>query len=311
MHNYQLLKEVCKLNLIKKIHDPFLYDVVEDVRRIETNTTPTKSKVTFPCLSLQCLSEEDKELLHQKLYAESEDMMYKFQRLFSLTTRSLRAREIDGKDLAGHLKCLGHLKPTFKDIGQVPLRKQLPDLEKKESVDDAMSVINLYCSFFNYRMLEHIINELGDEKDKMNLARYKEDFARYGERHIFECPAVVGEMSEEGQANMFVTLDDSFDNCNVNHLYAFVSNLEKVLRMDNVSLRLCRIAPGSLKLIFQLPLSVQREIFPLSCDQESSLAGLGVVHLSCGDYQFNRQEKMVYRTRLHGSYMYTCTCSYH
>ena len=267
------------------------------MRRIETVTTsvaPTKSKFTFPCLSLKQLSEEDKELLRQRLYSESEDMMYKFQDLFTSTTNSLRVRKIPVKELAGHLKCLGHLKPTFKDIGQLPLRQYLVDLEKKESLDDAMSVINLYCSFFNYRMLEHIINKLGTEQDKVNLARYKEDFARYGERHIFECPAVVGEMSEEGQANMFVTLDDSFDNCNVNHLYAFVSNLEKVLRMDNVSLRLCRIAPGSLKLIFQLPLSVQREIFPLSCDQESALAELGVVHLSCGDYQFNRQlEKMV------------------
>ena len=276
------------------------------MRRVEQNTTsvaPVKSKFTFPCLSLKQLSEEDKELLRQKLYSESEDMMYKFQDLFTSTTNSLRVRKIPVKELAGHLKCLGHLKPTFKDIGQLPLRQYLVDLEKKESLDDAMSVINLYCSFFNYRMLEHIINKLGVEQDRVNLARYKEDFARYGERHIFECPAVVGEMSEEGQANMFVTLDDSFDNCNVNHLYAFVSNLEKVLRMDNVSLRLCRIAPGSLKLIFQLPLSVQREIFPLSCDQESALAGLGVVHLSCGDYQFNRQEEMV-RTGLHGSYLY-------
>ena len=220
------------------------------MRRVESITNsvaPVKSKFTFPCLSLKQLSEEDKELLRQKLYAESEDMMYKFQDLFTSTTNSLRVRKIPVKELAGHLKCLGHLKPTFKDIGRLPLRQYLVDLEKKESLDDAMSVINLYCSFFNYRMLEHIINKLGVEQDRVNLARYKEDFARYGERHIFECPAVVGEMSEEGQANMFVTLDDSFDNCNVNHLYAFVSNLEKVLRMDNVSLRLCRIAPGSLK----------------------------------------------------------------
>ena len=266
------------------------------MRRVESITTseaPVKSKLIFPYIRFQHLSETDEQRLRQKLYSESEDMMYKFQDLFTSTTKSFRARRVAVKDLAQHLKGLGQLKPTFKDTGELPLRRRLVELEKKESVDDAMSIVFDYCSFFNYRMLEHIINKLGVEQDRVNLARYKEDFARYGERHIFECPAVVGEMSEEGQANMFVTLDDSFDNCNVNHLYAFVSNLEKVLTMDNVSLRLCRISPGSLKLIFQLPLAVQREIFPLSCDQESALAGLGVVHLSCGDYQFNRQEKMV------------------
>ena len=254
---------------------------------------PVKSKFTFPYLRFQHLSEAAEQRLRQRLYAESEDMMYKFQDLFTSTANSLSSRKVPVRELAHNLGCLGHLKPTFKNSREPPLSENLRELKRTETIDDAMSVINMYCSFFNYRILEHIINKLGVEQDRVNLARYKEDFARYGERHIFECPAVVGEMSEEGQANMFVTLDDSFDNCNVNHLYAFVSNLEKVLRMDNVSLRLCRIAPGSLKLIFQLPLSVQREIFPLSCDQESALAGLGVVHLSCGDYQFNRQEKMV------------------
>ena len=250
-------------------------------------------KLTFHCLNLKALSEEEKEPLYQKLYAESEDMSYKFQELFTSTTHSLSSRKVLVKELVHNLECLGHTKPTFKDSGEPPLRQQLGTLKKIESVDDAMSVINNYCSFFNYRMLEHIINKLGVEKDKVNLARYKEDFARYGERHVFECPAVVGQMSEEGQANMIVTLDDSFDNCNVNHLYAFVSNLERVLNITNSTLRLCRIGPGSLKLIFQLPLSVQRSIFPLSSDQEVALAGLGVTHLSCGDYQFTRQENKV------------------
>ncbi|MCG8624056.1 MAG: hypothetical protein MJE68_18950, partial [Proteobacteria bacterium] len=131
------------------------------------------------------------------------------------------------------------------------------------------------------------------EQDKLKLAKYKEDFAKYGERHVFECPSEVDEMSEERQANMFVTLDDSFDNCNVNHLSAFVSNLQKVLNISNITLRLCRIGPGSLKLIFQLSLIVQQAIFPLSSDQEAELVCLGVVQLSCGDYQFTVDDMMV------------------
>ena len=92
---------------------------------------------------------------------------------------------------------------------------------------------------------------------------------------------------------MFVTLDDSFDKCNVNHLSAFVRNLQKVLNISGVSLRLCRIGPGSLKLIFQLSLVVQQAIFPLSSDQEAELVCLGVIQLSCGDYQFTVDNMMV------------------
>ena len=231
------------------------------------------------------MSDEKKQELHQRLYAESEEMMYKFQELFSSTTDSLQRSNIPVRELARHLECLGQLKPTFDDSGEPVFRHQLPELRKSESVDDAMSVVNKYCSFFNYRLVAHIIQKLGTEQDKEKLAKYEEDFAKYGERHVFECPSEVGE-SYEGQANMLVTLDDSFDKCNVNHLSAFVSNLQNVLNISNVTLRLCYIKPGSIKLIFQILHSVQQAIFPLSSEQEAELSSVGVVQLSCGDYQF-------------------------
>lgn len=96
-------------------------------------------------------------------------------------------------------------------------------------------------------------------------------------------------MSEIGHANMIVTLDVSYESYTVSHLYAFVSNLQRVLNIPAMLLRLCHIGVGSLKLIFQLPLSLQQAVFPLSSEQEEKLASLGVEQLSCGDYQFNRQ----------------------
>ena len=253
-------------------------------------TSTCKTRFTFRCLNLKSLTKAEKEQLHQKLYTESEDMMYKFQDLFSLTTDSLKLRGIQAKELARHLQCLGHVKPTVKDSGEPVLGRQVSEMKKMESVDDAMSIVNNYCSFFNYRMLEHIINKLGTERDKENLAEYKEAFAKYGERHVFECPSEVGKMNTEGHANMFVTLDDLFDNCNVNHLQSFVGNLQKALGLSSdAGLILYRIESGSLKLIFQLSHSLLQAIFPLSEKKEAELAALGVVELSCGDYQFTRQ----------------------
>ena len=89
-------------------------------------------------------------------------------------------------------------------------------------VDDAMSVIvSKYCSFFNYRIIEFIINKLGMEQDKENLSKYKEEFAEYGRRHMFECPSEVGERSDHC-ADMFVALDKNYDNCTVSNLDLFV-----------------------------------------------------------------------------------------
>ena len=231
-----------------------------------------------------------KSAVQEQLCTKSEDMAYNFQKLFCATTNSLSERNISVADLVHHIECLGCLKPTYNDLDLPPLRHQLPGLAKAETVDTIMSVVSKYCSFFNYRMLEHIIEEFGTKEDQANLAKYKEEFKAYAECCVIECPVDVGTMSEEGHANMFVTLDDSFEGCTLSHVNVFIGNLRKILNISSdVALKLCRISPGSLKLIFQMPQFLQQAIFPLAYDQEAALADLGVVHLSCGDYQFNTQ----------------------
>ena len=95
-------------------------------------------------------------------------------------------------------------------------------------------IVSEYCSFFNYHIIELIINKLGTEKDKENLAKYKEEFAEYGRRHIFECPSEVCERSDHC-ADMFVALDKNYDNCTVRNLDLFVINLRKTLKVSSGS----------------------------------------------------------------------------
>ena len=228
-----------------------------------------------------------------KVCSESQHIKYKFQELFTSTRKSLWKEKVSVKELVHHLECLGSVKPSYKDAGESPLRRQLPALANAKTVDDVMSVVKDYCPFFNYRMLEHIINEFGTKQDKLNLSKYKEDFAKYAECCVIECPVEVCSMDEDAHSNIFVTLDDSFDDCTVSHLNIFIDNLWKTLNISShVHLKLCHICRGSLTLIFQLPTFVQQAIFPLSGQQEKVLTDLGVVKLSCGVYMyhFNRKE---------------------
>ena len=259
-----------------------------------TCTASTKDHPTIPTITLK-----QKEQLYERRCFESEQMIFKFQELFTATKKSLRDEKVSIAELVGHLECLGSIKPIYNDIGCPPLRCQLPGLVNAETIDAVMSVVKDYCSFFNYHMLEHIINEFGTKQDKENMAGYKEDFNKYAECCITECPSEVGKMSEEGSTNLFVTLDDSFDNCSISHLNVFIGNLRKILNIpSDVTLRLCHINLGSIKLIFQIPHSVQQTIFSLSSEQEAELSSLGVVQLSCGDYQFTREQTKVKLTDL-------------
>ena len=238
------------------------------------------------------VTEEEKERLKQRLYNESVDMMYKFQELFSATIISLKERNVTVKELLNHIKCLAAIEPVYEDSKLGQFRCEIRDANLK-TIDDVMAIVGEYSSFFNYRMLKNIIDHLGGEEDRKNLATYLQEFAEYAKRKVYKCPGEVGQISEAGRSNMFITLDKSYDNCTVSCLKNFERELAKILNVSSdVVVVLCRIAPGSLQLIFQIPLEIQKAIFPLSSEQEVALAKLGVAQLSCGEYSFTNDSEV-------------------
>ena len=242
------------------------------------------------------LSPEQKQRHYERVSSKSQEIGMKFQKLFTSTKKSLREEKVPVSELIGHLECLGFIKPTFKDTGLSPLRHQLPKITSAGhvSLDYVMSVVKDYCSFFNYHIVAHVIEEFGTPQDKDNLAAYKDDFEEYAQCCVIEGSMKIGEMSKEGFSSMIVTLDDSFDNCTLSHLNVFIADVRKALNISSdINLKLCYINRGSVKLTFQFPLSLRQDIFPLSPEQEASLAALGVMELSCGDYQFVTQQNKV------------------
>ena len=205
------------------------------------------------------------------------NIMNKFRKLFSATTKSLKEREVPITEILCHLVVLGPLKPTYSDLSLPAFRCQLPKLKQAKNVDEVMLCIGDYCSFFDYEMLECIIDNVGTEQDTTNLLQYKEEFRKYAERHVFKCPSKISEVNSEGHISMFVTLDDTYDNCTVSKLHHFVGTLKQVLNISSgTGLKLRHVEPGSLKLTFQLPYSSLQDIFPLTSQQEAALSGLGV-----------------------------------
>ena len=257
-------------------------------------TWQIKGTLNLTDLPTSKFSMEQRMKMYDKCSVKSHFLTYRFQKLFSSTRKSLKEEKVAVSELVNCLECLGWFKPTYKDTGLPPLRHQIPKLRGAESTDDVMSVVNNYCSFFNYHMIEHVINELGTRQDKTNLDEYKEHFKSYADNYVIKCPLEVGEMIMEGHADMYVTLDDSFNNCSLSHINVFKSDLRTILEIEShIELYLYYINLGSIKLTFQISILIQKAIFPLSSEQEEALKGLGVVQLSSGGYQFPRHDNEV------------------
>ena len=269
--------------------------------------TESEQQLTFPCLDISKMSKEEEKQLHQRLYTESMAMIKKFQNLFSATIESLKQRKVSVKELLCHLVGLGPLPPMYEDLNLPLFRRQFPELKKSKTIDEAMLEIGNYCSFFNFHIIEHIIAKLGTRQDKKNLSKYREEFNKYAERHVFECPSEVGTVSED-LANIFVTLDETFEGCTVRHIDLFVDNLRMILNIsDGAVFKLCHITPGSFKLTFQLSFSVLQDIFPLSKEQKAALSRVGVAKLSL-IYKFERETSSDEDTVKAGEWTMTVYC---
>ena len=158
-------------------------------------------------------------------------MMEKFQNLFSNVTKSLKERDISKNSILCHLMGLGQLRPVYEDLPLPVFRRQLHDLKKAKDVDEIMLGIGDYCSFFNFQLIEQIIEKLGTDSDRENLSKYKEYFNTYAMRKVFKCPSEVGSTNEEGLIKLYVMLDETYDSCTVSHLQLFVGKLKKILNI--------------------------------------------------------------------------------
>ena len=248
------------------------------------------TKYSFPCLALGGLSDTEREHLQARLYADSVCMMSMFQTLLNTIMDSLETRQVPVKRIITQIMTFGAFDPVHQKRDQPILEHELDKLREEAgtSIDDIQYVVMKYSSFFNYHIVEQIIKTLGTQEDKTELEKYERAFMEYTtKRKVFECPPQVALIDDINQAKIFVKLDDSYDKCTVSHLKLFVGKLSEVLNFRDGVLRLVTVKSGCFELTFQVPLFVQQGTFPLSLEQEKSLAQLGVLKLYSGSYTYS------------------------
>ena len=109
-----------------------------------------------------------------------------------------------------------------------------------------IKVVRSYSSFFNYEVLEHMIEQDGSGEDKENLLRYKENFLEYSRRRIYECPSKTGCKSDkELSMDMIMKLDSKYDEyTSVSDIQDLRVRLGELLQVNTTTLHLHRIDEG-------------------------------------------------------------------
>ena len=243
---------------------------------------------SFPYLDMGKLSKRDRLALQSKLLKDSDDIVSEFGDLIHYTINSIVASRISVMKLCTRLSSLGAYRPTRDPVPL--LRNQLSEIKRAEDVEEVFSILDDYYSFFNYDIIEKIIGWFGTQEDKERLEAYTDHFKRFCKRRTFECPPnIFGHTIDKGKTNLVVKVEESWDpsdGCSLEIILRLRNSLAEILGVESEMLYLCRIDKGCVELLFQVPSFVEEDIFPLSVEQETSLASIGVTRLTCGSYSY-------------------------
>ena len=203
---------------------------------------PIPTASSFPYLDLSKLTHEQQEELGGRLRSESQQIMMEFQELVSATIKSLITRNVPLDKLVSHVMALGAFDPVFKEP-QVPVfRFYFNELKAADTIPKVFLVLKDYFSFFNYHIIEYIIEALCTAEDKAKLQKYKEDFNQYAKRRIFECPLEFGPVSNIDHADIFVIMDSQYEGYTVAEIKRFHYKLSEIVRVSSQGiLGLCRV----------------------------------------------------------------------
>ena len=142
------------------------------------------------------LNSEDEAELQAQLILSADSMRKKFAALLLSIIKSFKQENVEPRLLTSAVLVLTEYDDPA--IGKPLLEREKEVLMKAQSVDQIFDVLRPHMTFFNYEILEFIIQEMGSSNDKRNLQKFIQEFRRFCKRSVFEIPAnVLGHSAEK------------------------------------------------------------------------------------------------------------------
>ena len=126
-----------------------------------------EQKNVFPFLDVSTLGEADKIDLEHRLRSDANKMGTKFSSFTLFLEKSLKAQKIPLEDVAS---CVLSLPAFVEDISKKLFEKKDKEaIQQAESVTKLFIVLRPHLSFFNYEIMEHLVEHNGSPDDHKRL----------------------------------------------------------------------------------------------------------------------------------------------
>ena len=197
-----LSEQICSKDIVPSLSSHVSYEeIIEDTNKDIGVIVSTDQKYAI-CEGHMytvwaSLDPDDKIDLEARLLTEAEKIGVKFAHLCTKARDSFEHRAITPQILADTLKDLTIYKPGSSCHDIIPLLNQEGGtLMRAQSVREIFDALRPHMSFFNYEILQFLIEGKGSEDDKVALATYLKNFTEFCKRHVFEVPFTNGNKVE-------------------------------------------------------------------------------------------------------------------
>ena len=259
----------------------FLITLKECYEAEEKQTQQTKlskkDKEPFPHKEGSSLSEQENIDLQAQLKSDIRSIKIRFS-TFTVATRDSLESRIPLDKIKDTILSLD----AFTDgIGVKVLDPQdTRNIESAESISKIFITLRKYISFFNYEIIEQLIDHYGTNNDKLRLQEYRTALNAFCQRNVHEIPPKDLDLSNpRPEAKKFV-LKCTKDTLKLSDVQVLKERIAIVMGLNPSTLQLHAIEKGCIELHFLISAAVADHIFPVSPSQHSALSEIGVRVLS-------------------------------
>ena len=216
--------------------------------------TKSTHGISNPIVCFETLNKYDLEDLHAIMRRLTNVIKTKFATFFDNVYKSFVESIKDYRRLFLALK---NKHPIFRD----------EEITKLKAVVDVFELIQPHCSFFNYEILETLVEICGSPRDKGYLEEYIGHFSEYCK--AMPCAEKICGNVDPGseRTQVIFKLDYELNQLKTDTVKCIKDNIAEQLGVRNSALHLSTIKEGCVILEFFVPTFIVNQVFPLSDQQ--------------------------------------------
>ena len=167
----------------------------------------------------------------------------------------------------------------------VPLSKTM-DVDDSKDMQQLFKNLSKYWSWYNYDLIEDLIEKFGTEEDEKNLSMYRnEHYDLYLKNGLPKSQKSFsfGTRCQKHHKKLLMKVDKYWNTIPLGQIRELHHKIAEILKVPSKVLYLSSVSKGCICLEFLVPESMA---ILLCASQEEALLAVGVFRMECGEYEW-------------------------